>query len=334
MTSSIDADARDRHAPASAPRPSASAPGRSAAGCGAAPTRPRRSPRSGPSIDAGVSLIDTAPAYGMGRSEEIVGKAIAGRRDEVVLATKCGLVWHTDKGNHFFDQDGKPVHRYLGRELDRPRDRREPAPPRHRPHRPLHHPLAGPDDADRRDDGRARGPEARRQDPGDRREQRQRRGPGGLCRRRHARRDPGAVQHGAPRHRDGAGAALPAPRRLDPELLVAGARAADRQDRPGARVRGRRPAHRRPALQRREPDARRWPSPTRCGRSPRRMAPPSPSWSSPGRCASPASPSRSAGRAIRIRRGRTRAPARSSSTRSISTASTRRPRVTSRDMHA
>ena len=68
------------------------------------------------SIDDGITLIDTAPAYGMGRSEEIVGKAIAGRRDEVVLATKCGLVWHTDKGNHFFDQDGKPVHRYLGPE--------------------------------------------------------------------------------------------------------------------------------------------------------------------------------------------------------------------------
>ncbi|MFC3231313.1 aldo/keto reductase [Marinibaculum pumilum] len=65
-------------------------------------------------IDAGVTLVDTAPAYGMGRSEEIVGKAIAGRRDEVVLATKCGLVWHTDRGNHFFDQDGRPVHRYLG----------------------------------------------------------------------------------------------------------------------------------------------------------------------------------------------------------------------------
>lgn len=68
------------------------------------------------SIDAGVSLVDTAPAYGMGRSEEIVGKAIAGRRDEVVLATKCGLVWHTARGNHFFDQDRKPVHRYLGPE--------------------------------------------------------------------------------------------------------------------------------------------------------------------------------------------------------------------------
>ena len=67
------------------------------------------------SLDAGVTLIDTAPAYGLGRSEEIVGKAIAGRRDKAVIATTCGLVWHTQKGRHFFDQDGRPVHRYLGR---------------------------------------------------------------------------------------------------------------------------------------------------------------------------------------------------------------------------
>jgi len=66
------------------------------------------------SIEAGISLIDTAPAYGLGRSEEIVGKAIRGKRDKVVIATKCGLNWHSGKGNHFFDQDGKPVHRYLG----------------------------------------------------------------------------------------------------------------------------------------------------------------------------------------------------------------------------
>ena len=50
------------------------------------------------SIDEGVSLIDTAPAYGQGLAEEIVGKAIKGRRDKVVLATKCGLVWHTTQG--------------------------------------------------------------------------------------------------------------------------------------------------------------------------------------------------------------------------------------------
>ena len=34
----------------------------------------------------------------------------------MVLATKCGLVWHLAKGTHFFDQSGKPVYRYLGPE--------------------------------------------------------------------------------------------------------------------------------------------------------------------------------------------------------------------------
>jgi Predicted oxidoreductases (related to aryl-alcohol dehydrogenases) len=67
-------------------------------------------------LDEGVTLIDTAPAYGQGLAEEIVGKAIRGRRDKVVLATKCGLVWHTTKGRHFFDYEGRPVHRYLGRD--------------------------------------------------------------------------------------------------------------------------------------------------------------------------------------------------------------------------
>jgi methylglyoxal reductase len=67
-------------------------------------------------IDAGITLIDTAPAYGLGHSEEIVGKAIQGRRDKVVLATKCGLVWDSKKGTHFFDELGRPIHRYLGAE--------------------------------------------------------------------------------------------------------------------------------------------------------------------------------------------------------------------------
>lgn len=44
-------------------------------------------------LDAGGNLIDTAPVYGFGKSEELVGKAIAGRRDQVVLATKCGMRW-------------------------------------------------------------------------------------------------------------------------------------------------------------------------------------------------------------------------------------------------
>ncbi|MFS2203577.1 aldo/keto reductase [Variovorax sp. Varisp36] len=68
------------------------------------------------SLDAGVNLIDTAPAYGLGRSESIVGTALKGRRHEAVIATKCGLVWHTQQGTHFFEEDGHPVHRYLGRE--------------------------------------------------------------------------------------------------------------------------------------------------------------------------------------------------------------------------
>lgn len=44
-------------------------------------------------LDAGGNLIDTAPIYGFGFSEEVVGKAIADRRDRVVLATKCGMRW-------------------------------------------------------------------------------------------------------------------------------------------------------------------------------------------------------------------------------------------------
>lgn len=46
----------------------------------------------------GINVIDTAPAYGFGRSEEIVGKAIEdGLRKRVVLATKVGLEWHDGK---------------------------------------------------------------------------------------------------------------------------------------------------------------------------------------------------------------------------------------------
>jgi aryl-alcohol dehydrogenase-like predicted oxidoreductase len=46
-------------------------------------------------LEHGINLIDTAPAYGFGRSEEIVGKAIAegGLRSRVLIATKAGLAW-------------------------------------------------------------------------------------------------------------------------------------------------------------------------------------------------------------------------------------------------
>jgi len=58
-------------------------------------------------IDAGLNLIDTAPVYGFGLSEEVVGKAIRDRRDKVLLATKCGLVWHEERGEFFFASDEK-----------------------------------------------------------------------------------------------------------------------------------------------------------------------------------------------------------------------------------
>ncbi len=57
------------------------------------------------SIDAGINGIDTAPVYGFGLSEEIVGKAIKHRdRDRLIVATKCGLVWDDRAGaTPFFD---------------------------------------------------------------------------------------------------------------------------------------------------------------------------------------------------------------------------------------
>lgn len=74
-------------------------------------------------IDGGINFIDTAPMYGMGQSEELVGKAIQGRRDKVILATKCGLVWDgTGQGIYKFSttettiaNDGPiKVYQYLG----------------------------------------------------------------------------------------------------------------------------------------------------------------------------------------------------------------------------
>lgn len=44
-------------------------------------------------LDLGISWIDTAAVYGLGHSEEVVAKALAGNRDKVFLATKCGMVW-------------------------------------------------------------------------------------------------------------------------------------------------------------------------------------------------------------------------------------------------
>jgi len=48
-------------------------------------------------LDQGINLIDTAPVYGFGASEEIVGKALQGVRSNAVIATKTGLEWRDGK---------------------------------------------------------------------------------------------------------------------------------------------------------------------------------------------------------------------------------------------
>lgn len=62
-------------------------------------------------IDAGVDLVDTAPIYYFGHSEEVVGRALKdGYRARVVLATKCGLPWYAEApGPLWFEQDGRRV---------------------------------------------------------------------------------------------------------------------------------------------------------------------------------------------------------------------------------
>jgi aryl-alcohol dehydrogenase-like predicted oxidoreductase len=58
-------------------------------------------------LDLGVTFLDTAAMYGRGANEELVGRAIAGRRDEVVLATKFGVErGETPAGRHL---DGSPA---------------------------------------------------------------------------------------------------------------------------------------------------------------------------------------------------------------------------------
>ena len=48
-------------------------------------------------LEEGINLIDTAPVYGFGHSEEVIGRALDGRRDKVILATKVGLNWKDEK---------------------------------------------------------------------------------------------------------------------------------------------------------------------------------------------------------------------------------------------
>ena len=57
-------------------------------------------------LDLGVTFLDTADVYGIGRNEELVGKVIRGRRHEVVLATKFGIA--RDMNGNFLGVNGHP----------------------------------------------------------------------------------------------------------------------------------------------------------------------------------------------------------------------------------
>ncbi len=69
------------------------------------------------SYDAGVTSIDTAPIYGQGTSEEIVGEAIKGiSRDQVQILTKFGMRWDLAKGDfamHSKNNSGEDIDVYM-----------------------------------------------------------------------------------------------------------------------------------------------------------------------------------------------------------------------------
>ncbi|HEX3840594.1 MAG TPA: aldo/keto reductase [Acidimicrobiales bacterium] len=70
-------------------------------------------------LDLGVTLLDTADMYGPFTNEELVGRAIASRRDEVVLATKFGIVRTDDPANRSIRGDAEYVHRACDASLAR-----------------------------------------------------------------------------------------------------------------------------------------------------------------------------------------------------------------------
>jgi aryl-alcohol dehydrogenase-like predicted oxidoreductase len=68
------------------------------------------------SYDEGITTIDTAPAYGFGKSESLIGEALVGvPRDKYQLLTKFGMNWETHDGTFHFDtvnNEGKPIKMY------------------------------------------------------------------------------------------------------------------------------------------------------------------------------------------------------------------------------
>jgi len=70
-------------------------------------------------LDLGINWIDTAAGYGKGHSEEIVGRAISGRRDEVTIATKCGILWKEDGSDIYGHLNAESIRREVEESLRR-----------------------------------------------------------------------------------------------------------------------------------------------------------------------------------------------------------------------
>jgi aryl-alcohol dehydrogenase-like predicted oxidoreductase len=69
-------------------------------------------------LELGINFLDTADVYGYGANEELVGRAIAGRRDEVVVATKFGNRWFDD-GRRTIDGSPEYIHQAIDASLRR-----------------------------------------------------------------------------------------------------------------------------------------------------------------------------------------------------------------------
>lgn len=70
-------------------------------------------------LDLGINWIDTAAAYGLGHAEEIICRALAERRQEVIIATKCGIVWEEGSTDVSFELKAKSVRREVDASLQR-----------------------------------------------------------------------------------------------------------------------------------------------------------------------------------------------------------------------
>ena len=180
-------------------------------------------------LDAGINFIDTADVYSRGESEEIVGKALAGRRDDVVLATKVHGTMGDDP-NQFGNS-----RRWIVREVEASLQA-----PANRLHRPLPDPPPGGGHRHRRDARCADRPRPGRQGPLHRLLDvpglADRRGAVGRARprARALRVRAAALLAARPRDRGRRAADLPPPRHGRHPVVAAGRRLAERQVAQGA----------------------------------------------------------------------------------------------------